>query len=610
MAIWIAVGFGPFSEAAAGGDLSREAALRRPIAMAEVGGHLYVANQRTGSVSVVDLSKRKVVAEHAVAAHLAGLAATPTGDLLAVDDVRHELIHLRPEKGALWVVQRLAVSHTPVGVVVSADGSFAAVASLWSRRVTLIDLPRVKSGQREMRVRRVIDLPFAPRKMLIVRDDARLILADAFAGRIGVVDTKGGELVAVRSVDGHNIRGLALSRDGRSIHLTHSMLDQDSPTTRKMVFYGFVNSSVVRTVALDHLFESESSEPNPSEPGRASEPGRVGPDTSKRPQTIPIAHWQLHALGETNNGAGDPGDIVMPAHNDHAAVVALSGVNEVAFWPSASKPFERLKVGKRPTALTVSRDGRTVYVASTFDDSVTLLDTQRRTVGQTIALGPHAPRGLTDRGEELFYSARMSLHGWASCHSCHPDGHTTGRLNDNLGDSTFGTPKRILSLMGVADTEPWAWDGSQDTLSHQVRKSLSVTMQGAEPKTDTVENAEAIDSFLRSLPPAPSLRRARGTLDRDAAERGRTIFRDRGCTQCHSIFNGTTNGRFDVGLSDESGWSRFNPPSLRGVSQRDAFFHDNRAKSLREVLRKYAHPYGDVVKREEIDDLVHFLESL
>ena len=36
-----------------------------------------------------------------------------------------------------------------------------------------------------------------------------------------------------------------------------------------------------------------------------------------------------------------------------------------------------------------------------------------------------------------------------SCHSCHTDGHTSGRLADTLGDDTFGTPKRVLSLLGL-----------------------------------------------------------------------------------------------------------------------------------------------------------------
>ena len=46
-----------------------------------------------------------------------------------------------------------------------------------------------------------------------------------------------------------------------------------------------------------------------------------------------------------------------------------------------------------------------------------------------------------------------------SCHSCHPDGHTNGLLNDNLGDGNFGAPKRVLSLLGVGQTGPWAWNG-------------------------------------------------------------------------------------------------------------------------------------------------------
>ena len=59
------------------------------------------------------------------------------------------------------------------------------------------------------------------------------------------------------------------------------------------------------------------------------------------------------------------------------------------------------------------------------------------------------------------------------------------------------------------------------------------------------------------------------------------------------------------------GESEFNPPSLRGVSQQNGFFHDNRAKELREVFGKYQHPgMTSSLTTEQIDDLVAFLESL
>lgn len=67
---------------------------------------------------------------------------------------------------------------------------------------------------------------------------------------------------------------------------------------------------------------------------------------------------------------------------------------------------------------------------------------------------------------------------------------------------------------------------------------------------------------------------------------------------------------FDVGLSDEKGMSKFNPPSLLGVSQGYAFLHDGRAKSLEEVFVVYGHQLGHMLSDDELADLLRFLRSL
>ena len=71
-----------------------------------------------------------------------------------------------------------------------------------------------------------------------------------------------------------------------------------------------------------------------------------------------------------------------------------------------------------------------------------------------------------------------------------------------------------------------------------------------------------------------------------------------------------TQKRYDVGLADEVGNREFNPPSLRAVSRRDAFLHDGRARSLREVFAREQHPRGLELSPREIDDLVAFLGTL
>ena len=155
-------------------------------------------------------------------------------------------------------------------------------------------------------------------------------------------------------------------------------------------------------------------------------------------------------------------------------MVSFGGVGEVALGPEPDGTWHRIKAGRRPTAIISSPDGRHAYVADTFGDAIFVVDIAAKKVECQIALGPEPALTASERGERLFYDARLSHDGWFSCHSCHSDGHTTGLLNDNLTDGSFGTPKRILSLMGVGETGPWAWNGSMRTLESQIEKSIAI----------------------------------------------------------------------------------------------------------------------------------------
>jgi cytochrome c peroxidase len=67
---------------------------------------------------------------------------------------------------------------------------------------------------------------------------------------------------------------------------------------------------------------------------------------------------------------------------------------------------------------------------------------------------------------------------------------------------------------------------------------------------------------------------------------------------------------FDVGIHDEMGETEFNPPSLRGVSQRTQFFHDGRAASLEDVLKSSHHDLANPLTEEQIGRLMQLLETL
>ena len=544
-----------------------EARLRRPVAVvaAENGRRLFVANRRAGSVSVIDGDGGRVIAEVAIGRRLADLTDGGNGRLLAVDEASGELLVLDRRRDPLAVVGRARVGDSPVSVCRLAHGR-AAVTCLWPRRLAVVDV----SAADRPRVQKRIALPFAPRCQLALPGGEKLVVADAFGGRLAVVDTERGVVDSVRSLPGHNIRGLALSGDGKQLLLTQQVLAEDTPTRTDDIRWGNVITNGVRFLSLEDVL---------------------------RPDADLLRHSHFHLLGEFRRGAADPSGLAVVAGKP---IVALAGTGEVAIGSQPRGDWPRLRIGRRPTAL--ARAGRRVFVTDTFDDTVTVIDSDKGEKVAAISLGPAPEAGPAERGEMLFFDARLSVEGWMSCHSCHSDGHTNGLRSDTLGDGSYGAPKRVPTLLGVGDTAPWAWNGRIARLEDQVRQSIQSTMHGSRP---TPRQVADLTAYLRTLTPPPPR-----ALAGDAARRGEIVFRTRGCARCHAPPTYTISRTFEVGLTDEAGTTAFNPPSLRGIGHGVAFFHDGRTTLLEEVFTRHRHQVPADMPRKEVDDLLAFLRTL
>src|SRR5262249_54264343 len=238
---------------------------------------------------------------------------------------------------------------------------------------------------------------------------------------------------------------------------------------------------------------------------------------------------------------------------------------------------------------------------------VSVIDLPQRKVLAEIRLGTQPKLSVAEQGESLFYDARLAHDGWFSCHSCHSDGHSNGLLNDNQGDGSFGAPKRVLSLLGVKDTAPWAWNGGMAELETQIRKSMRTTMHNRKP---TDEQVRALAAYLRTLSPPPPLERFAEKRDEAAIKRGQALFDRHACGKCHAPPTFTSGRTYNVGLTDEVGNTHFNPPSLRGVSQGGPYFHDNRAASLEDVFTRHRHQLKTPLPVDELRDLLDYLRSL
>jgi YVTN family beta-propeller protein len=558
---------------------------RRPVALVcgADGKTLMIANQRSGSVSIVDSAARRIIAECEIGHSLADLATLPgERHSLAVDQVANDVMLLSCRDRSIQVVDRLKVALDPIKVVVSVDGGSCTVASRWSRRLTFVGLVRRKSPDAcpTLSISGGLDLPFCPRDMAMLGDGSRLVVAEAFGGRLAVVDVRRRLIESVRTLPGHNIRGLALAHDGQTLLIAHQVLSRLAHSSFDDVHWGLLVRNHLRVLQTKALLQP-------------------GSDAAL------LEGSRLFDLGDVGYAAGDPSAVTLDVHGN--LIVALAGVDEIAITPSPEQAPRRTVVGRRPTALATSPDGSVVYVADTLDDTISIVDIKNGQRLASIALGPRPDLTAAERGERLFYSAKLSHDGWMSCHSCHTDGHTNNLLSDTLGDGSYGAPKRVPSLLAVANTGPWTWTGSMARLEDQIRKSIKTTMHGPEA---TQEQVTDLTAYLNSLAPPQPVTTGNGRRDLQAVARGRKVFEVQKCATCHVQPEYTSPENYDVGLVDEVGNHQFNPPSLRGVSQRDALLHDGRARSLDDVFRKLRHPRDLVLSPEEIADLAAFLGTL
>ncbi|MDG2381030.1 MAG: cytochrome c peroxidase [Pirellulaceae bacterium] len=524
----------------------------------------------------------RVSQEVAVAAKLADFTRFPHRSLIAaIDSQRHEVVLVKSANGIPVPLNRHPVASMPVSVQ-RIDNERFSVASLWAKQISVWKL----SGNTEpadcKRIQN-IDLPFAPRLQCLTPNGKYLLVSDSFGPYLAIIDLSQPALRGVVKIPGHNIRGLTISSDGDHLLVAHQLINEFVPTTRDHIFWGTVVSNLLRTLPLSRLLAFEGTSGN-------------------------RLHGSLFPIGREGHGAGDPGEILVTADGD--VIVALNGTGQLALRRAHELEFKRVNLGQGPFKLSFSPGKKFVYAASQFDDQISKIRLKPFERVTTTSLGPTPALAPSEVGEMRFYDSTLSLDGWLSCHSCHPDGHSSDFVNDNFGDDTIGAPKRIPSLLGTGVTAPWSWRGSEQSLSAQIRKSLYQTMRAGDKQPLREDDVLAITDFVQNLRPADSISAARRRINLAAERRGKQLFVEKQCDRCHRPPTYTSPETYSVGIRDELGVDQFNPPTLLGVSQRRQLLHDGRATSLRELFALHHHPHDTAWTEKQISDLVAFLESL
>jgi YVTN family beta-propeller protein len=577
---------------------------RSPIALAlsADGSRLLTANQTAGTVSLVDTAAGRVLQEIKTGEKPAGVALSRDGRRGAVANwYGYDLAVLELKDDRIAVAGRVEVGPEPRGVAVSPDGSTGYVAVGVSNEVVRVDLDARKVTGR-------LAVGREPRGVAPSPDGSRLVVSNARSGDVSVIDTRKWAIERTVPVDGDNLRQVVVAADGKMAYIAN-MKNRKFATTRNNIDQGWVLGQRLTKVPLDGsspTFSTLSLDPR----------GEAAADA--------------HGVAVNTDGSL----IVVSLGGTHELMIFRTDRKRLPWRAESARDllppellngdgrFRRVALGGRPTELAFAPDGKTLYVANYLADAIQVVDADAAKLVRAIPLGgPKAP-SLVRRGEILFHDAKRSFNQWYSCNTCHSDGHTSGMDFDTLNDgrqdlSTFHlrSRKKAPTLRRVTHTKPWTWHGWQDSLDDAMVESFTKSMQGPRPTKDDVK---ALVAFLDTLEyPRNPYRQPDGSLT-PAARRGQDVFRSAkaACNTCHKGPE-FTDGKIHVaGLEEpDDAYRGYNPPSLRGVYDKDPYLHDGRSKTLRDALTGPHNPdtvaggTGEL-SDQELDDLIAYLKSL
>jgi YVTN family beta-propeller protein len=582
---------------------SRDEPHRSPIALAlsADGTRLLTANQTAGSVSLVDPKAGRVLDELKTGEKPAGVALSRDGRRGVVTHwYGYDLAVLELKDDRLSLAGRIEVGPEPRGVALTADGSTAFVAVGVSNEVVRVDVSTRKVTGR-------LAVGREPRGIALAPDGSRLLVGNARSQAVTVLDVRAWAVERTIPIEGDNLRQVAVAPDGKTGYVAN-MKNRGFATTRNNIDLGWVLGQRLTRVDL----------------------------TGGQPSFATLSLDVQGKAASDANGVAISGDQKLLA-------VSLGGTHEVMIFRADRKPlpwraessrdlispelirdsrFRRVLLGGRPTELAFAADGKTLYVANYLADAIQVVDADAAKLAGTIPLGGPKSPSLARRGEILFHDAARSFNQWYSCNTCHSDGHTNGLDFDTLNDgrqdlSTFHlrSRKKVPTLRRVTHTQPWTWHGWQTSLEDAMVESFTKSMQGPKPAP---EDVKALVAYLDTLDyPKNPFRQQDGVLS-PSAQRGRDLFRSAqaACNTCHGGPELTDGKIHIVGLEEpDDAYRGYNPPSLRGVYDKDPYLHDGRSKTLRDALKGPHSPesvsaLGEELTDPELDDLVAYLKCL
>jgi len=341
------------------------------------------------------------------------------------------------------------------------------------------------------------------------------------------------------------------------------------------------------------------------------------------------------------DNAGVPGAACFDPSGIYAfvAIEASRAIAVIDVWNAVE--VVRFPAGRAPQGLTISPDGRTLYVQNFMDRTVTLHDVSAILAGgeapaPTIAtLNAVATEKLTAQvllGKQLFYDAkdnRLALQEYLSCAACHNDGGQDGRVWDFTGVGEGLRNTIVLNGHGAHGAQHWTgnFDEVQD-FENQIRNFAGGTGLIASgtpnpplgaPNAGRSADLDALAAYVGSLTKsgASPARTDNATLP-PAAIAGRTVFKMQNCASCHSgtqFTNSALNVFRNVGTITQPGSGQriggplpgFDVPTLRGLWGTGPYLHDGSAATIGDAIRAHS---GVTLGDADLENLAAYVSNI
>ena len=290
---------------------------------------------------------------------------------------------------------------------------------------------------------------------------------------------------------------------------------------------------------------------------------------------------------------------------------------------STALEIARFDTGHAPQSVTVSADGTRLYVHNFMDRSVSIYDIESMVeqgaldaseLNQVSTVVNEKLTAQVKRGKQLFYDARddrLSALDYMSCASCHNEGGHDGRTWDFTGVGEGLRNTITLRGAGGLGNGMLHWSANFDELQDfedQIRNFAGGTglmsndryFAGSrstplgDRKAGQSSDLDALAAYMSSLADVSGSPYRDGALS-SAAENGKQLFADRGCSSCHSGSRATDStspaNLHNIGTLDTDSGSRLSgallgldTPTLIGLWNTAPYLHDGSAQTIKGAI--------------------------